>query len=132
MGQHLITASLILISASCTVAGNLILKVGTGRKGIGSVWPFTIVNGQVVLAAGAFVFALLFYAMLLKRLPLSLAQAIMSMQFVLVILAANLLLGESIGWMRWLGITVIAVGLIIVGVSAGARPTELAEIRTTG
>jgi drug/metabolite transporter (DMT)-like permease len=124
MGQHLITAFLILTSASCTVAGNLLLKIGADRRGIGSVWPLTVVNGHVILAASAFVCAFLFYAMLLKRLPLSFAQAIMSVQFVLVILAANVLLDESVGRVRWLGIALMAVGLAVVGVSPDARPAE--------
>lgn len=96
---------------------NLILKVGAQAEGVGRVWPLTVVNLRVVAAAGAFGMAFLFYAMLLKRLPLSLAQAIMSMQFVLVILAANVLLGEQIGTVRWAGIALMAVGLAIVGFS---------------
>jgi undecaprenyl phosphate-alpha-L-ara4N flippase subunit ArnE len=64
--------------------------------------------------------AFLFYAMLLKRLPLSLAQAIMSMQFVLVIIAANFLLGEQIDAARWVGIALMAVGLAVIGFSPGA------------
>jgi undecaprenyl phosphate-alpha-L-ara4N flippase subunit ArnE len=124
MGRHLITASLIFISASCTIVGNLALKVGAERQGIGSTWPLTVVNGHIVSAAAAFVFAFLFYAMLLKRLPLNLAQAIMSLQFVLVILAAALLLGENVGRLRWLGVALMAIGLLIVGVSANVAPGE--------
>lgn len=130
MGRHLITASLILVSASCTVIGNLALKVGADRRGMGSLWPLTLVNGYVVFAAGAFVFAFLFYAMLLKRLPLNLAQAIMSLQFVVVILAAGLMLNESIGRLRWLGIALMAIGLLIVGVSADVPARETDSVAT--
>lgn len=131
MGRHLITASLILVSASCTVVGNLALKMGADRRGIGSTWPLSIVNGYVAFAATAFVFAFLFYAMLLKRLPLNLAQAIMSLQFVLVILAAGLMLDESIGRLRWLGITLMAIGLLIVGVSASGPSRETPPVLTS-
>lgn len=117
MGRSLITALLISASASFTVLANLVLKVGAQGQGVGSVWPLTVVNVRVVAAAAAFGMAFLFYAMLLRRLPLSLAQAIMSMQFVLVILAANLLLGEQISPVRWAGIALMAVGLAIVGFS---------------
>ena len=121
MGRHLITAALILASITFTVTANLILKTGAERRGMGAVWPFTVVNGHVALAAGAFALAFLFYTMLLKRLPLSLAQAILSVQFVLVILAANLLLHESVGWVRWVGIALMAIGLTVVGISPEAR-----------
>ena len=130
MGRHLITASLILVSASCTVIGNLALKVGADRRGMGSLWPLTLVNRYVVFAAGAFVLAFLFYAMLLKRLPLNLAQAIMSLQFVVVILAAGLMLNERIGRLRWLGIALMAIGLLIVGVSADVPARETDSVAT--
>ena len=61
--------------------------------------------------------AFLFYAMILKRMPLNLAQAILSMQYVLVILAANVLLHEPIGTARWTGIAIVAIGLIVIGAS---------------
>lgn len=117
MGRSLTTALLISACAGFTVLANLVLKVGAQAEGVGRVWPLTVVNLRVVAAAGAFGMAFLFYAMLLKRLPLSLAQAILSMQFVLVILAANVLLGEQIGTVRWAGIALMAVGLAIVGFS---------------
>jgi drug/metabolite transporter (DMT)-like permease len=119
MGQHLLSASLILASASCTVIANLTLKLGTQQHGLGKIWPLSVLNLRVLAAAVAFAAAFLFYAMLLKRLPLSLAQAIMSMQFVLVILAANVLLHEEIGAVRWIGISCMAIGLIIIGLAPG-------------
>ena len=122
MAQNLLTVLLILASMSFTVLGNLALKTGAERNGLNAVWPLSVLNSQVVIAAGAFALAFLFYAMLLKRLPLSLAQAIMSVQFVLVILAANLLLHESVGMVRWLGIGLMAIGLLVVGISPEAKP----------
>ena len=120
MTQHLVTLLLILASASCTVSANLVLKLGAGGSGIGSVWPLTVVNGRVVLAAFTFAMAFVFYTMILRRLPLSLAQAILSMQFVLVILAANVLLDEPVGTVRWIGIALMAAGLVVIGISPAA------------
>jgi drug/metabolite transporter (DMT)-like permease len=117
MGQHLITGILILAAVTFTVTANLVLKTGTQQQGFGTLWPLTVVNTQTIVSASAFALAFLFYAMLLKRIPLSLAQAILSVQFVLVILAANVLLDEQVGWIRWIGIALVAAGLIVVGLS---------------
>jgi drug/metabolite transporter (DMT)-like permease len=122
MGQHLATAALILASMTFTVLANLALKVGVGRRGDFVIWPLNLINAHVALGAASFAFAFLFYALVLRRLPLSFAQAIFSLQFVLVILAANLLLHESIGGARWVGIALMAAGLLVVSLSPGSKP----------
>lgn len=123
MAQHLVTLLLILAAIACTVLANLVLKTGAEGSGFASFWPLSVVNLQVLAAACAFGMSFLFYTMLLKRMPLSLAQAIFSVQFVLVILAANVVLQEQIGTARWVGIALMAVGLAIVGLSPDA-PTR--------
>jgi len=121
MGQHLVTAALILASMTCTVLANLYLKIGGQRPGAFASWPFNAINSHVVIGAAWFALAFLFYALILRRLPLSLAQAIFSVQFVLVILAANLVLHESIGGVRWLGVALMAAGLLVVSLSPDAK-----------
>lgn len=122
MGQHFVTAGLILGSMTCTVLANLSLKLGAQRQADLASWPSNMINMQVVIGAAWFALAFLFYALVLRRLPLSLAQAIFSVQFVLVILAANWVLHESVGGMRWLGIALMAVGLLVVSLSPDAKP----------
>jgi drug/metabolite transporter (DMT)-like permease len=120
MAQHLVTALFIAAAIACTVLANLMLKTGAQSHGIGPFWPLTVVNAKVLTAAAGFAMAFLFYTMTLKRMPLSLAQAIFSVQFVLVILAASLVLQEEIGTARWIGIALMAVGLAVVGLADGA------------
>jgi drug/metabolite transporter (DMT)-like permease len=55
--------------------------------------------------------------MVLKRTSLNLAQSIFALQFVLVIIAANVILGEAIGPQRWVGIGLIAAGLFVISMS---------------
>ncbi len=105
---------LIIATMICTVCGNLLLKLGAEQNGIGSVWPFSIINFKVFLGASSFGLGLLFYTMLLKHLPLNIAQCIFSVQFVLVIIASALIFGESIGWLRWGGIALVASGLLLI------------------
>lgn len=117
MGQYFVTTALIIGSMTCTVLANLSLKVGAQRPGDSTGWPFNVVNMHVALGAALFALAFLFYALVLRRLPLSVAGTIFSVQFVLVILAANLVLHEGIGGMRWAGIALMAVGLLIFSLS---------------
>ena len=115
MGQYLYTIFLAAASIGFTVAANLTLKVASQGSGFGTVWPLSIINARAVFAAGAFAMAFVFYTMLLKRAPLNLAASMLSVQFVLVVLAANLLLDEPIGSVRWFGIMLVAAGLVVIG-----------------
>ena len=127
MGQQFVTAALILGSMTSTVLGNLSLKIGAQRPGTFSGgWPVSLINSHVAMGAAWFALAFLLYALVLRRLPLSLAQAIFSVQFVLVILAASLVLHENIGGVRWMGIVLMALGLLVVSLSPDAKPVATA------
>jgi undecaprenyl phosphate-alpha-L-ara4N flippase subunit ArnE len=56
-----------------------------------------------------------FYILVLQWLPLNVAQSFAAAQFIAVILASTWILSEPIGPGQWLGITLIAVGIAIVG-----------------
>jgi multidrug transporter EmrE-like cation transporter len=114
-------AKLIMLCAlaiSCTVTGNLLLKIGASRAATASIWPLALVNGPS--AAGTFVFGLgfLFYATVLKDLPLNLAQSIFALQFIGGIIGSAVLLGEPIAMMRWIGMGIMVLGVAVVIYSA--------------
>ncbi len=117
MNSNLVTGLFILASMSCTVVGNLLLKTGVQQAGVSTVWPLSLLNMRTFLGAVTFCFAMLFYMMVLKRTALNLAQSIFAMQFVLVIIAANVFLHEAIGMQRWLGIGLITTGLFVISLS---------------
>ena len=117
------TFIVIFIAIFFTVCANLLLKTGAGHAGFGQIWPLSIINFRVIAAAISFGISFLFYAMLLKRMPLNIAQSIISVQFVFVILASSIVLGESIGWLRWCGIVLVACGLSIIGWSIPPQST---------
>lgn len=118
MNSNLVVNGFFIIAAmSCTVVGNLLLKTGVEHRGVSTVWPLSLLNLQTFLGALTFVFAMIFYMMVLKRISLNLAQSIFALQFVLVIIAANVILGEAIGPQRWLGIGLIAAGLFVISMS---------------
>lgn len=117
-GNLVINGLLILASMSCTVIGNLLLKTGVQQSGVAEIWPLSLLNARTALGAMSFCFAMIFYMMVLKRTTLNLAQSIFALQFVLVIIAANVILNEPIGMQRWLGIGLIAAGLFVVSLTS--------------
>jgi drug/metabolite transporter (DMT)-like permease len=122
MNSNLVTGLYIVASMSCTVVGNLLLKTGVQQQGVSTVWPLSLLNMRTFLGAITFSFAMIFYMMVLKRTALNLAQSIFALQFVLVIIAANVILHEPIGMQRWMGIGLIAAGLFVISLTP---PTSL-------
>jgi drug/metabolite transporter (DMT)-like permease len=106
---------------SCTVAGNIFLKRGAQDAQRAADFAGWFSRN---FAAGLLFFGLatVLYAFILRTLPLNVAQSLASAQFISVILASSLFLSESISPMRWLGIAMIAAGILIVGVSIEGRP----------
>ena len=121
-GNLVVNGVLILASMSCTVVGNLLLKTGVQHPGIATIWPLNLLNARTLMGALSFCLAMVFYMMVLKRTTLNLAQSIFALQFVLVIIAANVILNEPIGMQRWLGIGLIAAGLFVISLTS---PTNL-------
>ncbi len=113
---------------SFTVVANLILKQGAMVPASERVL-FGVMGWKSFVGLVAFGCAGLIYAVVLRWLPLNVAQSIASIQFVAVILASAVILSEPIPPMRWLGIVLIALGVLLVGTtvdgSAGhARDTH--------
>lgn len=109
------TIVIIVLAIACAVAGHLLLKVGVQGLGLADAWPLSLVSWRSVAGAASFGMGLLLYATVLQRLPLNVAQSIFAAQFVAVILASGLVLGEPISLARWLGIILIASGIALVG-----------------
>jgi drug/metabolite transporter (DMT)-like permease len=99
-----------------TVAGNLMLKLGAGAPEAERV--FGLLGWKSVAGLGLFGCSGIVYAFLLRRVPLNIAQVFTSAQFVGVVLAASLVLGEPISPARWVGIACIGFGIAVVGLTA--------------
>jgi multidrug transporter EmrE-like cation transporter len=56
----------------------------------------------------------------LRQVPLNVAQVFAAAQFVGVVMAAGLVLGEPISLARWLGIGCICFGIVLVALTASA------------
>lgn len=100
---------------SCTVIANLLLKTGAvsgdaAREGLAHLLNWRVASGLV-----AFGLAAALYLLILRWLPLNVAQSFTAAQFVAVILASAWILSEPINRGQWVGITLIAVGIVVVG-----------------
>ena len=104
---------------ACTVAANLMLKLGASvpeaQRVLFGLLGWKSAAGLALFGCGGIV-----YALLLRRVPLNIAQVFAAPQFVAVIIAAGLVLGEPISPARWLGIACIGLGIVLVGLTAQA------------
>ncbi len=97
-----------------TVTANLLLKTGAAAGGPGQ--PIIhLLNWRIALGLASFGLAACFYIVILQWLPLNVAQSFAAAQFIAVILASTWLLSEPIGFSQWLGISLIASGIAVVG-----------------
>jgi multidrug transporter EmrE-like cation transporter len=105
---------------SCTVGANLMLKLGA-MDPVGARFLLGAFGWKSLLGLSLFGFAGVIYAIVLRAVPLNLAQVFAAVQFVGVILAARLVLNEPISLSRWLGIMLICFGVILVGLTVRGR-----------
>ncbi len=111
----------IILITSFTAADNLLLKAGVLKPGISESWLISLFSVHTMLGTASFGLAFIGYATLLQRIPLNVAQAIFSIQFVAVIVSSATILGEPVGVVRWLGIGVILAGILVVSFTAASE-----------
>jgi drug/metabolite transporter (DMT)-like permease len=102
-----------------TVGANLMLKLGAGvteaQRILFGILGWKSIAGLALFGCGGVV-----YAFLLRQVPLNVAVSFTAAQFVGVVIAASLVLGEPISPARWLGIACISLGIFLVGLTAQA------------
>ena len=122
--------ALLIVSVSFAVAGQLTLKSAmteVGRIGVSEVRSAGHMVGRALreprlwIGLGLFGVSSLFWLVVLSRVPLSLAYPFVGISYVVVVGFSALVLHEHVPLLRWLGVTVIVAGIIIVGLSF-ARP----------
>ncbi len=115
-----VLASLIAM-ISCTVAANLLLKRGAMAENVSGSLFHALFEPGIIFGFVFFGAAAALYAWILRSLPLNVAQSFAAAQFISVIVASSLVLSESIPPVRWLGIALIGLGILIVGLSVDGR-----------
>ncbi|MGH2806441.1 MAG: EamA family transporter [Actinomycetota bacterium] len=126
-----VSLGLLLVSVSFAVVGQLTLKsamdsVGRiGRADLGSL-------GQTVLRAakepklwiGLFLFGIsaVFWLVVLSRVRLSVAYPLVGISYIIIVALARFMLHEHVPVLRWVGVVIIALGIVVIGLSFRSNP----------
>lgn len=122
--SRLVSLGLLLVSVIFAVAGQLTLKSAmdsVGRIGKTSQLADTLTRAmkEPLLWMGLALFGIsaLFWLIVLSRVRLSVAYPIVGISYILIVLLARFRLHEHVPPLRWVGVTVIAIGIAIIGFS---------------
>lgn len=101
------------------------IKIGVSQPGASeaSLGLLSLVNmivrsPQVLLGLVLYGVGALAWIAVLSRIDLSVAYPFLALNFVLVTVSSQFLLGESVPGMRWLGVLVICGGILLVARSS--------------
>ncbi|MEE9553118.1 MAG: SMR family transporter [candidate division Zixibacteria bacterium] len=105
------------------VCGHVFLKVGMnqvgeiGGRSIGEFAISSIANKFVILGLAGYVSSVGGYIAVLSKTHLSVAYPIlMSTGYALVVLASFLFLKEPFGTIKWVGLVLIMLGVLLIGI----------------
>jgi drug/metabolite transporter (DMT)-like permease len=131
-GIHLKTYVLIFLMVIFGPLGNVLL--GKGMKQIGPVTSFSpaglfhvflniFTTGAIWLGIGSLITFFVAYMLVLSWADYSYVQPASSFSYVIVALLAHFLLREDVTPLRWFGVSVICLGVLVVG-QTPPRTTE--------
>lgn len=123
----LISIALLLVSVVFATAGQLTLK--SAMESIGRIGTAQVTDaGQTVLKAAKeprlwiglalFGISALFWLVVLSRVDLSLAYPFVGLSYIIVVTLSRVLFHEQVPALRWVGVTVVAVGIALIGISS--------------
>lgn len=122
--SRIASLGLLLVSVFFAVAGQLTLKSAMdniGRIGKTSQLGETALRAlkEPLLWTGLALFGIsaLFWLVVLSRVRLSVAYPIVGISYILIVLLARFRLHEHVPPLRWVGVSVIALGIAIIGLS---------------
>lgn len=111
----------IALSIVSSVIAQTVFKLGLSTPGetqspTSILSLLTIILRSPLVLTGLFLYGVgaLAWINVLSRVQLSYAYPFLALNFLLITLTATVVLGESISWMRWAGVLVICVGILIV------------------
>lgn len=115
---------LVLIAVLLGVLGQLLLKMGMtqvgtlefggGLAGLVKTGIRVFSNLKVLGGFAAYGVSSLFWIVVLSKIDLSLAYPMLALNYVLVPLAASLFLSEQVPGLRWVGMVIVVIGVIVI------------------
>lgn len=126
-------ALLLLIPAIVSsTTGQLFLKMGMNQvsdfaltpRTIAAALPAVMLNPLIWLGFAGWIGGTVFWLGVISRAPLSLAYPILALSYFVVVIEAQLFLGEAVTWQRLVGVGIIVAGVILVGWTERAAQRE--------
>ncbi len=109
-----ITFLILAGQVALTVVANLLVKTGSQTGVLQNSAIMGLLNLTTLAGLLCFGGSFALYAFLLQRLPLNIAQSFLAVQFIAVIMASAIILGEPVSALRWAGIGFIFLGIAVV------------------
>ncbi len=100
-----------MLTVCCNVAANLFLKAGSSVQ---SASILGIINLKTITGLSCFALGALFYIAALRIGSLSVSQAIVSLQYVGVLIGAYLIFNEHLSGFQLIGCLFVCIGMIMV------------------
>ncbi len=114
---------LILLSISIAVCGQILLKIGINRIGIGDFSSMDtvrqlfvgVIKSPIVLT-GLFLYFIsaAIWIVVLSTVDLSFAYPFIGLTYVLVLVLSKFILKEDVSPVRWVGAAIITIGVIVI------------------
>lgn len=113
---------LIALSVSAGVLGQIVIKLGVGDNGFatdadgGIIGLITFILTSPLVLAGLVLYGVgaISWISVLGRMNLSYAYPFLALNFVLIAVLSRVLLNEPIPMIRWVGMGIICVGIVLV------------------
>lgn len=114
------TLLIMLAAVSCSVVGQFLLKAGATAVGpielSGLLSKILTIAFQPLIIFGFAIygFAALGFIIVLSRADLSVASPLIATSYIFTVLGGNVIFGEVIPPLRWLGVGMIMLGIVFV------------------
>ncbi|GIP35756.1 EamA family transporter [Paenibacillus sp. J2TS4] len=111
--KNLASYGILLCNIILLVSGQTLFKLGIQQAG-GLVWARIVTSYYILGGLALYGMATALWFVVLSRLPLSVAYPLQSIAYVLALLVAGFLFGETVTLTRWVGIAIILIGVYVV------------------
>lgn len=122
--MNLLSFGLVLLGVLLNAGAQLALKAGTNALGSlvspdGAVQTVFRVLFQPWILVGlvAYVLSFAIWIVVLSRVPVSIAYPMLSIGYVINVVLGYYIFGESLNWLKVLGVAVIILGVVLVAKS---------------
>jgi len=107
---------LCFVNVTCLIIGQLLFKIGTKDKTFDSAIAIVKTVFSPIILSGLFLYALttILWLYILTKMPINRAYPISALAYPSVLIMSKFLFNENITVMRWIGVGIIFIGIVMV------------------